>query len=244
MNNIISSFIITSLSGLSTLIGYLIIFINGDKNKVITFSLSFASSVMLTISIIDLLPSSYSYLNDYNIIFKLLIMLFFFILGIFLSHYLSTKVEYESSLKKVGIISMITIILHNIPEGIITFITSGMNFNLGLKLAFAISLHNIPEGISISVPYFYATKKKLKTFLIVLVSGFSEILGALLCYFFLSNLINNFLLGCIFSLTAGIMINISLFELLPESFKYNNEKLSYLGFIFGVFVMIGSHILL
>jgi len=244
MNNILSSFILTSLAGLSTLIGFFIIFIKGDKNKVITFSLSFASSVMLTISIIDLIPSSYSYFSNYNFIFKLLIMAFFFVLGITLSNYISTKVEYENSLKKVGIISMIAIILHNIPEGIITFMVSGIDIKLGIKLALAISMHNIPEGISISVPYFYATKKKLKTFLIVLISGFSEILGAFLCYFFLKDFINNFVLGCIFSLTAGIMINISLSELLPESFKYKEEKISYFGFILGIFVMIISHILL
>jgi len=244
MNNILSSFILTSLASLSTLIGYFIIFIKKDKNKVITFSLSFASSVMLTISIIDLIPSSFNYLNNYNFIFRLLIMSFFFILGITLSYYLSTKVESENSLKKIGIISMIAIILHNIPEGIITFMVSGINFNLGIKLAIAISMHNIPEGISVSVPYFYATKKKLKTFFIVLISGFSEILGAFLCYFFLKDFINDFILGSIFSLTAGIMINISLSELLPESFKYKNKKLSYFGFILGIFVMIISHILL
>ena len=107
MNNILSSFILTSLAGLSTLIGYFIIFIKKDKNKVITFSLSFASSVMLTISIIDLIPSSFNYLNNYNFIFRLLIMSFFFILGITLSYYLSTKVESENSLKKIGIISMV-----------------------------------------------------------------------------------------------------------------------------------------
>ena len=246
MNGIISSFILTTLAGLSTLIGYFIIFIRGNKNKIITFSLAFASGVMLTISIIDLIPSSFSYLNNYNLFFRLLIMAFFFILGVFLSSFISSLCEKNNtnSLKKVGIISMIAIILHNIPEGIITFMVSGVDFNLGIKLALAISLHNIPEGISISIPLFYATKKKIKTFFVVLISGFSEILGAIICYLFLSKFINNFLIGCCFSLIAGIMINISLTELLPESFKYNETKLSYFGFIIGSIVMIISHIII
>lgn len=103
---------------------------------------------------------------------------------------------------------MIAITLHNIPEGIITFMVSGVDINLGIKLALAISLHNIPEGISIAVPLYYATRKKLKTFLIVLLAGLSEIFGAIICFLFLKNIINDFFIGICFSLIAGIMINI------------------------------------
>lgn len=242
---ILSSFILTSLAGLSTILGYFIIFFKGDRKKIITFSLSFAAGVMLTISVTDLIPSSFNYLSNYNLVFRLLLMSFFFVLGVFLSFYISLKVPSgEDSLKKVGIISMLAIILHNIPEGIITFMVSGVNFNLGIKLAIAISLHNIPEGISIAVPLYFATKKKFKTFIYVLISGFSEILGAVLCFLFLQNLINNFLIGCVFSLIAGIMINISVTELLPESLKYQKKKLVFLGFFIGFLVMFLSHIIL
>lgn len=246
MNRILSSFILTSLASLSTLIGYFIIFFKGDKNKLITFSLSFASGVMITISVIDLIPSSFSYLDKYQLLFRLLIMAFFFVLGIYLSFYISGMVEKTSnnSLKKVGIVSMLAIVLHNIPEGIITFMVSGVNLNLGIKLALAISLHNIPEGISIAIPLYYATRKKMKTFFVVLLSGFSEILGAILCFLFLRNVINNTIIGCIFSLIAGIMINISMTELLPESFKYYHPKICYVGFVIGSIVMIMSHIIL
>ena len=245
MMKIISSFILTSLAGLSTLIGYFIIFIKGDRNKIITFSLSFSSAVMLTISIIDLIPESFIYLGNYNLLFKLLIIIFFFILGIFLSYYISLKVDNKdnNNLKKIGIISMIVIILHNIPEGIITFMVSGVDFNLGVKLAIAISMHNIPEGISIAVPLYYATNNKLKTFLVVFVSGLSEVLGAILCFLFFKNIINNFIIGIIFSFTAGIMIKISLTELLPEAYSFNNKILLFLGLVIGSMIMIISHIL-
>ncbi len=243
---ILSSFILTSLAGLSTILGYFIIFFKGNKKKIITFSLAFASGVMLTISLIDLIPSSFSYLSKYNFIFRILLMIFFFLLGILLSSYISSKVSKENtnSLKKVGIISMLAIIIHNIPEGIITFMVSGVNLELGFKLAIAISLHNIPEGISIAVPLYYATGKKFKTFLVVLISGFSEILGAIICYLFFQNFINNFLIGSVFSLIAGIMINISLNELLKEAFKYKEKRICYIGFLIGVLVMLISHIIL
>ena len=245
MNEILSSFILTSLAGLSTLIGYFVIFIKRDKNKIITFSLAFASAVMFTISLIDLLPSAFSYLDNFNFLFAILLIAFFFVLGVFISTFISAKVETEnSSLKKVGIISMIAIILHNVPEVIITFMVSGVNLNLGIKLAIAISLHNIPEGISIAVPLYYATAKKLKTFMVVLISGCSEILGAIICYLFLQHFINDFLIGCVFALIGGIMVNISLTELLPEAFKYQNRKLLFLGLLIGSLVMIISYVIL
>ena len=105
-------------------------------------------------------------------------------------------------------------------------------------------MHNIPEGISIAIPIYYATNKKIKTFFIVLISSLSEIIGAILSYLFLKNIVNNFLLGIVFSLIAGIMSNISLSELLPESFKYKNSKLSYLGFTLGTIIMIISHVVI
>ncbi len=246
MNRILFSFILTSLAGLATVIGYFVIYLKGSRKKVITFSLAFTSGIMLTISIIDLIPSSFLYLNNYQFFFKILLILFFFIFGLFLSYYIGIKFDSKTSnsLEKIGLISMFAIILHNIPEGIITFMISGQDLNLGIKLALAISMHNIPEGISIAIPIFYATKKKLKTFFYVLISGFSEILGAFLTYFFLSKFINNLIIGLIFSLIAGIMVSISLTKLLPEIFKYKENKYLYLGFLTGSIVMIISHVII
>ena len=243
MNNFISSFILTSIAGLSTILGFFIIFLPFDRKKIITFSLAFSSSVMFTISVIDLIPSSFSYLNNYNFIFKILLFMFFLVLGIFLSNYISHKIDDNNNLKKIGIVSLIAIILHNIPEGIITFMVSGVNLSLGIELAIAIGLHNIPEGVSIAIPYFYATNKKIKTFMIVLMAGLSEVLGAFICFIFLKNIINDFFVGISFSLIAGIMINISLTELLPEALTYKNKKLVIIGLVLGSLAMIISHIL-
>lgn len=243
MNKIVISFLLTSFAGLSTLIGYFMIFIKGDKEKIITFSLSFSASVMLTLSLIDLIPSSFKYLNNYMIYFRLLLFFFFFILGIYFSYFISHKIENNNSLKKIGIISLLTIILHNIPEGIITFIISGVNISFGIKLAIAIGLHNIPEGISIAIPIYYGTNNKLKTFIIVLIAGLSEILGAMLCYLFLSNIINNFFIGIIFAIISGMMINISISELLPVALIYKKKSIIILGVIIGFVMIIVSHLL-
>lgn len=135
---------------------------------------------------------------------------------------------------------MIGIIVHNIPEGIITFMVSQVDKSIGLTLAIAISLHNIPEGISISIPLYYSTKNKIHTFLLVLLSGCSELIGGLLTFLLFKNFVNDSLLGIIFSIIAGIMLNISLFNLLKESYQYD-KKNSYIGFLIGVLIMIISH---
>jgi len=243
--NELSSLILTILAGMATLIGYFTIFLNIDENKIINFSLSLASSVMLVISLLDLLPSSYLYLSNYNFFFRLLLLIFFFILGVFTSFYISykeTKKE-NNSLKKIGIISLIAIILHNIPEGILTILITNVNIKLGINLALAIGMHNIPEGISIAIPYFYATKNKLKTFLLVFLAGFSEVFGAILALLFAKYFFHNFFIGCCLSFIAGIMINISLTKLLPKAISYKKIKITFLGLIIGIFIMLLNHLL-
>jgi len=242
MNNVLYSFVLTIISGLSTIIGYFAIFIKGDKNKIISFALSFASGIMTTICLIDLIPSSFSYLNNFWIIFRLLYILLFIVIGFFLSSLMDKhlSLEHNGSLYRVGFLTMLGIIIHNIPEGIITFMVSQVDKSIGLSLAIAISLHNIPEGISISIPLYYSTRKKLYTFLLVFIAGCSELVGGVVSYVLFSDMISNNLLGIIFCLIAGIMLNISLFNLLQESREYN-KKLAFLGFIIGVFVMVISH---
>ena len=105
-------------------------------------------------------------------------------------------------------------------------------------LVIAVTLHNIPEGISISVPIYYSTKSKLKAFLYTLVSALSEPLGAIITYLFLAPFINNTILGLLFSLIAGIMIEISLKELLPTSLNYNDSRLTKIFFIVGIIFML------
>ncbi len=215
--------IVSSIAGISTLVGYLFIYIKADKNKVISKSLSFASGVMLTLSLVDLIPTSINYLKMDNR--SLLYTLLFFFIGILLCLIINTKIKDNDVLYKTGIISMIGIMIHNIPEGIVTYILSTVDMKLGLIFAIAIILHNIPEGISISVPIYYSKKSKKKAFLYTMISGLSEPLGALLSMIFLYKYISNFLIAILFSLIAGLMSYISIFELMKTSFKYDKNKI-------------------
>ena len=137
---------------------------------------------------------------------------------------------------------MIVIVLHNIPEGIVTYITTTNNIKLGLTLTVAIALHNIPEGISISIPIYYSTNNKIKAFIYTFISAISEPLGALISYLFLYKYINNIILGIIYSIIAGMMLNIGYNELYKEAKEYNKYN-SFKFLIIGCLVMTINHIL-
>lgn len=244
MNNVYLAFLLSFFAGISTLVGVVPIFIKGvNIDKIICSSLSFASAVMLFISIFDLLPESFYFLNKYDVIFKIFIIYFSLVLGLIICFLLDKNISSDNGLYKVGLLSFFAIIVHNIPEGIITFITTTRDLKLGISLSIAIILHNIPEGISISLPIFYSTGSKYKAFYYTFLSGISELFGAILTYLFLSKVINNFILGVVLALTAGIMIYISLCELLPSSLSYNNIKISFISFVFGLIIVIFSLLL-
>ena len=239
--NISIAFLLTLIAGLSTMLGVIPIFINiKNINKLITSSLAFASGVMLCISITDLIPESINMLRT-NLpeILILLVIIISIIIGILTSYIIEKNLSLNNnSLYKVGIISMLAIIIHNIPEGIATFISTTKDTSLGISLTIAIAIHNLPEGLSIAIPIYYSTTKKSKALIYTLIAALSEPLGAILTYLFLLNLINNTILGLLFSFIAGIMLSISLTELLPSSISYKEPKITKLFFILGIIFML------
>lgn len=236
------AFILTTLAGLATMLGIIPIFIKTKKeSSIISSSCAFAGGVMICVSILDLIPSSIKYLqSNYSNPLILLLVAITLLSGVYISYYMDHLIDKtttnSSNLFKVGLLSMIAIIMHNIPEGIVTFIVSNKNIFLGISLCIAISLHNIPEGISIAVPIYYSTKSKFKAILYTLISAMSEPFGAILSYLFLEKYITNNLLGLLFSFIAGIMIQISINKLLPTSSNYN-QKTSIIFFIIGFIFM-------
>ena len=212
-----------------------------NSNNVILSSLSFAAGVMICVSITDLIPESILLISDnLHSIPTILISFLGVVLGVIISmlidYYLPDSDKSNNKLYRVGFISMIAIIIHNIPEGIATFMATNSNISLGLSLA--IAMHNIPEGISISVPIYYSTSSKKKALLYTGISALSEPFGALLAYLFLKNIMNDLILGILFSVIAGIMLQISFSELLPSARRYNDNKRLIIFFIIGILFML------
>ncbi len=253
MNQTAYAFLLSFIAGLSTLLGAIPIFFKMKrKEKIIVASLSFAAGVMSCVSITDLIPESYHLIQKIFLPFpSLLLLLIFFSIGVLISIFIDKlfpqKTSHQTkqmSLYRLGIISMIAIIAHNLPEGIATFLSSQSNSKLGLMLTIAIALHNIPEGISIAIPIFYSTNCKAKAFLYTLLSGLSEPLGAVLAFLFLSPIVTPLMMGFLLAIIAGIMLHISFYELLQESLSYQIKRATSFFFIIGILFMYLSHLLM
>ena len=143
----------------------------------------------------------------------------------------------NTKLMRMGIFTALAIGIHNFPEGLATFTAALKDPALGIGIAVAIAIHNIPEGISVSVPIYYATGDRKKAFLYSFLSGVSEPVGALIGYILLLRFFNDLVFGIVFAMVAGIMVFISLDELLPSAQKYGEHHLSIYGLISGMIVM-------
>ncbi len=229
--------ILTIIAGFSTFLGSLIIFIKKQNNKILTIALSFSATIMIGISLLDLIPEA-SHLLSINNFLKIMYILIAINIGIIVGLIFNKKINTNNKLYKVGIISLLGVILHNIPEGIATYMAVITDFELGITLTTLISLHNIPEGIAIAMPIYYATKNKSKVFLYTIIASLAEPLGALITHFILKDYINNLILGLLFAFIAGLMLYIAVFELIPTVYAKNNKKGLITGVLLGIFILI------
>ena len=237
--------LISTLAGLSTLIGALLTFLNIKKNqynKFITFCLAFSISIMIGISIFDLIPESFfQYFSVYGMSKSIILLLVAFLISYIFITTLSMLIKKEGKkedLYRLGILNMIVLIFHNLPEGIATFLSSYQDLALGIKLAFAIMLHNIPEGISIAIPIYYSTGNRRLALKNALISGMAEPLGAVLAFIFLKRFISEMMISVILIVVAGLMITLSIQELFPQALKYKENKMLYLGLFFGLLLVL------
>ena len=142
-----------------------------------------------------------------------------------------------------GIFTALAIAIHNFPEGLATFVSALQEPGVAIPITAAIAIHNIPEGIAVSVPIYQATGSRRKAFLYSLLSGLAEPLGALLGWLVLQPVMNDTIFGLLFAGVAGIMVFISLDELLPAARTYGEHHLSIYGLISGMVVMAVSLLL-
>lgn len=258
-NNLMFAFSLTLIAGLATGIGSLLSLLTKRTSRVfLSVSLGFSAGVMIYISFAEI------YVESRHLLVSALgektgswLNICGFFSGIILiglidklipfkenPHEIHTIEEmdgtseaHKSNLMRVGLLSAFAIAIHNFPEGIATF-TTALNYpKLGIPIAFAIALHNIPEGIAVAVPVFYATGSKRRAFKISFLSGLSEPIGALIGYVFLSKFINDTTFGFVFASIAGIMVYISLDELLPTAREFGEHHLSIYGLVLGMAVM-------
>ena len=258
-HNIWLAFGLTTIAGLSTGIGSLVAFIAKRTNtKFLCASLGFSAGVMLYVSFMDLIPIAKEELVlHFGEKTGMLSLLFAFFGGMGLitlidflipepnnPHELlgieemSKPGNLRISLHRKGILVAFALAIHNFPEGIATFtsaVSSGLS--VAIPITIAIAIHNIPEGIAVSVPIYHATGNKRKAFWLSFLSGLAEPLGALVAFLFLIPVWTPLINGMIMAAVAGIMVYISLDELLPTAEKYGEHHLSISGLIAGMILM-------
>ncbi len=138
---------------------------------------------------------------------------------------------------RAAMVTTAAIVLHNLPEGILTLFTGYASPALGLTLTLAIAMHNIPEGIAIAVPVYYATGSRARGFGYALASGLAEPAGALLAFLLLRDKLNPLFLNGLIALIAGIMIYVSISELVPDAFAHGKRGFAVAGIAAGILAM-------
>lgn len=273
LHNVLFAFALTLFAGLSTGIGSFIGFLSKKFNpKFLAASLGFSAGVMIYVSFIEIFAkardSLSSVLGAKNGYIGTVAAFFAGAVVIALidklipegenPHEMSGVKEFSEGehcrisdrpdektkkLMRMGIFSALAIAIHNFPEGLATFMSGLSNPTLGISIAAAIAIHNIPEGLAVSAPIYYATKNRKKAFWLSFASGLSEPVGALLGFFILRPFFNDFTFGIVFAAVAGIMVYISLDELLPTAEEYGEHHIAIGGLITGMIVMAVSLLL-
>ena len=250
------AFVLTIMAGLSTGIGSAIAyFIRRPRITYLSFSLGLSAGVMIYISFMEMLPDAMEEVGDgWGLVF--------FFLGIGVIAVIDLLIPEQENphdytgmdepavmhkngtLMRTGVLTALAIGIHNFPEGLATFATALSDLRLGVFIALAIAVHNIPEGIAVSVPIYYATSSKHKAFAYSALSGISEPVGALVGYLILMPFLTEAVLAGILAAVAGVMIYISLDELLPVAHRYGHGHLVIGGVVLGMAVMAVSLLML
>ncbi|MFV0379780.1 MAG: zinc transporter ZupT [Anaerorhabdus sp.] len=261
MNNIIFAFTLTLVAGLCTGIGSLLAFTaKKDNKKFLSLTLGFSAGVMIYVSMIEIFfKAEVALVKELGLVKGKWVTVIAFFGGMLLIalidklvphdsnphevQHMSEEDKSKSDLKRMGVFTALAIGIHNFPEGLATFISALQDPNIAIPIFVAIALHNIPEGIAVSVPIYHATGSRKKAFLYSFLSGLSEPIGALIGYLILMPFLNDAIFGIVFAGVAGIMVFISLDELLPTARNYGNHHLSIYGLISGMAVMAVSLLL-
>ena len=258
---ILFAFALTLFAGLSTGIGSgLAFFAKQTNTKFLAISLGFSAGVMIYVSFIEIFVKAR---DELTIAYGDSAGFWYTTLGFFGGILIIAIIDklipsYENpheirmveeidetvparksndKLMRMGLFTALAIAIHNFPEGLATFTSALTDPSLGIAIAVAIAIHNIPEGIAVSVPIYYATGSKRKAFWYSFSSGLAEPAGALIGYLVLMPFMTPVLFGVLFAAVAGIMVFISIDELLPAAREYGEHHLSIYGLIAGMVVM-------
>lgn len=263
---------LTLLAGLSTGIGSLIGLGSGGSNRrFLTMALGFSAGAMVYVSLVEILPKARLVLapvlgqrGGYGaavVAFFAGMAAMALVDGWLPVHAASEVFEQVASPKgpaapgpdaqpdrrrllRMGLFAALAIGIHNFPEGLATFLGALSNPKLGVSIAVAIAIHNIPEGLAVSAPVYFATRSRRIAFWVSFLSGLAEPVGGVLGYLLFRSFPNPLVFGLVFASVAGVMVYVSLDELLPAARDYGDHHLAIGSLMGGMAVMALSLVLL
>lgn len=239
MDAIFQAFLLSLIAGLATGIGGLIVLLlKRVGNRVVSFSMGFASGVMLMVAFNNLFLEAEKLITHIELIAL-------FTLGAVIMIALDLAVPHiepatrrennkNARMTRSGTLIAIGITLHNLPEGFV--VAAGFSYapSLGLVIAIAILLHNIPEGVATAIPLAEAGTKPIKIAIITLLSGLAEPVGALIGAIALSALGTRNLIGYSLVFAAGVMTYITADELIPVAHEYGYKHTVSVSLLLGI----------
>lgn len=251
MSNVVVAIILTALAGLSTSIGGLIAMFSKNTNKkFLAFSLGISAGVMLYVSFMELLTKAVATMSAvYDAKLGTTLAVSGFFCGMFLAALIDKFIPEadimsvangkgsQSKLMRTGLVTALALGIHNFPEGMATFVSALQSPVMAMPIVVAIAIHNIPEGIAVAVPIYFATNNKKRAFLYTFASGVAEPIGAVAGYLILMPYISELVNAYVFAVVAGLMVFISVDELLPTAREYSQSHLAVYGLITGMIVM-------
>ncbi|WP_423363176.1 ZIP family metal transporter [Mycoplasma sp. P36-A1] len=254
MSNEIYGLIYSTLAGCAMIVGALFSLLFKDKLKSYThLSLGFSAGIMIYASLMEVLPHGIEHLSDsLGSSFGGVMAMFALLCGVIIAHLLDRYLPHShehahinsnnenddnSHILRLGVITAVTIAVHNLLEGSAVYLSFISEFDTGIALMMSVAIHNFPVGIAIALPIYYASKKPLKALGITTLSALATGLGAVLTHVFLKPYLTDNILGFIFALVSGMMIYIAFDELLPTANKYGDRHKVVYGVIAGMIVM-------
>ncbi len=240
--------LLCGFAGLSTALGGLVVILSGGiDNKKMSLSQGFAAGVMLSVSVMDLLPESYGHYFTYmpgadriKAVFSLFAagwVIGTAISGVALPKTKGKKQTDIETVSRMAVVTTAVMVLHNLPEGVLTMFTSSRDLNFGLRMSIAVALHNMPEGMAIASPVYYVSKSKAKAFLLTLWAGMAELAGGVAAYLIASDFLTPSLVNGLMPVIAGIMCRAAVEELIPAGVKLSKFKHTFYGILCGIILI-------